>query len=175
MEYIAGGRFVSTYGYVRVLVITCGLIWVNDPDERKEPPVTTAPSTGIPQPREGRGLRALVIEPDGSAMLIDLPASQGNAAATIHAILGGPLECLATADGGWLAYANQHGRRLDLRPNMRGDAVLRVLGYSFDLTDYLVGPVVVLGRRGHNETDVPESVITLVRQTGTITMSTEAK
>lgn len=131
----------------------------------------TAPSTGDPQ---HRGLRALIIDPDGSAELLNLPPGQGNAAATIHAILGGPLECLATADGGWLAYCNEEGRRLDLRPNMRGDAVLRVLGYSFAFTDYLVGPVVLLGRRGFNETDVPESLITVVRQSGTIILSAEA-
>ena len=139
-------------------LVTCGLYWANGAQaERKEPRLSTPSSTG---------LRALVIYPDGSAALMDLPGHAGMAAAHIAALIGGPLEPVTLADAGWVAYVNEEGIRLGLPFNPQADAMARTLGYPFGHGDFIKGPAVWLGRAGFDEISVPDSVVTLARMAG---------
>jgi hypothetical protein len=125
-----------------------------------------------PHPQAERGLRALVISPDGGGVLTDLPVQPARAAREVGEIVGGNLEAIIVANADWLAYINEEGARLALLPNLQADAICRALGYHFQPGDYLIGPAVFLGRQGANETDVPEHVLGMAREAGVLAPAT---
>lgn len=112
----------------------------------------------------------MLVVPTGTtaALLHELPASAGYAAHELGELVGGDLGVIATAGSDWLAYINDSGIRLGLRLNPHADAMVRTLGYPFQMGDYVKGTAVFMGRAddGVNEADVPDRVVQLARTAG---------
>lgn len=107
----------------------------------------------IPKPA---GPLALAVYPSGVARADRLPAEPAAMARTIHEIIGGHFESIGRDD--WVAYLDSDGRR-DLAPNVRATEIAADLGwYAVTPFNYLLGPVVFLGRDGVTEVDVPARV-----------------
>lgn len=102
---------------------------------------------------------ALIVRPDGSAALTPLPDHPARAAQAISDAIGGPLEAILGAD--WCAYVDEHYLDHGSPVNGPGDHLARLLGWRSHPGEILCGPVVFLGRRGHDETDVPDRVLRL--------------
>lgn len=126
--------------------------------------MSTAQSTGDPQ--AARGLRALVVRPEGTAEVVDLGTSPVRAAHRIHEIIGGDLEGLTVPDANWCAYLNEHGEREGSAYNVVADQLCRYLGWHWRVGDHFKGTGVFLGRAGVDEVDVPEVVLTVARSMG---------
>jgi hypothetical protein len=107
--------------------------------------------------RTDTGPTALIVNPDGSALLVVLPADERETADAIHAIVGGDLEGIIGPD--WCAYLDEDYLRHERPANSIADHLARQLGWIAHPADYLCGSVVFLGRRGSRETDVPMHVL----------------
>ena len=122
-------------------------------------------------PARPRGLRALIVRPDGTATDARLPASPLALATAIHDAIGGHYEGIGL--NGWIAYVAEDERNfpLGLRPNPQADALARVLGWHWNTGDYAKGVAVFIGREGVDEVDVPQRVLDLARTAGLILTS----
>jgi len=97
-------------------------------------------------------MRALVIRPDGSGRLTDLPDDDAERADALRVIVGGWLETLGNPPV--RAYFNEDGLPLGLPPNPRATELCRALGIWGAA---LVGPVVFLGTNGVTDARVPDA------------------
>ncbi len=122
------------------------------------PPTTTPP----------KGIRALVVQIDGTAEITKLPGLMAAQVQEVQRIVGGYFQALGIAGGDWIVYINEDGKDSGLPINLQADVLARTLGYPFRQGDFLVGAAVFLGRRGSEETDVPAKVLELARASGVI-------
>lgn len=83
-----------------------------------------------------------------------------------QATVGGWLE--AISGDGWTGYCNEEGKLHNLAPNTRATQLANVGGWRAAGRDFLVGPVVFMGVPTIDgyETDVPESLLWLMRRIG---------
>jgi hypothetical protein len=112
------------------------------------------------------GPLALIINPDGTAVLTPLPVNPATASAAIRELVGGHFEAIGAGRNGWIAYTAEDERRLPR--NLQADAIARALGHHWDHGDCAKGVLVFVGRNGADEADVPENVLSLARQAGII-------
>lgn len=108
-----------------------------------------------------------MIRPDGNGALVELIGdSPARMLRWLTEIIGGHVTAYGIGD--WLAYTIADELRGGELFNPQADAMARVLGYPFDLGDYLVGSVVFFGRSDGDptETDVPQHVLDLARAAG---------
>jgi hypothetical protein len=129
---------------------------------RLNPPATMENPMSTPD----TGPLALVIEPDGRARTLRLPAV--HAVTKLNELVGGYITAIAGQFYGadWIAYVNEEGHPMGLPPNRIAGALSAALGWRFLPGDYLAGAVVFLGRKGVNETDVPAAVLRFAETAG---------
>lgn len=103
--------------------------------------------------------KALVVEPDGSARVVETETDLESLRSLIG---GGWLEGVAGKYGEWTAYGDEEGKLRGLPFNRQATTLVRRIGGYSDL---LVGTVVFFGlemedpEEGYVETDVPESIV----------------
>lgn len=101
-------------------------------------------------------VRALVVEPDGTGRVIDVPDTLDGMRAAIG---GGYLEA-HDLRGGVHLYCDEDGNRKALPVNNAATLLARALGARF--VDWLRGPVMFLAHTpGGDEADVPGAVLRL--------------
>jgi len=118
-------------------------------------------------PADYTGPLALVVSTDGIARAVRMPDDSPAAPVKwLQDLIGGHFEGIGGTSGGepWIAYLAEDGEHLAL--NVRATALARHLGWLGHPADYLLGTVVFLGRRGTEETDVPERVLALAGTAG---------
>jgi len=75
----------------------------------------------------------------------------------LQAFVGGYLEAIGSFD--WVMYLDEDGKSKGKEPNPTASVLAHRLGWQgMRAGDFIVGDVIVCGRRGERETDVPEHV-----------------
>ena len=125
---------------------------------------------GDPRATTPGGPLALIINPDGTAVLTPLPLNPATLSTAVRELIGGHYQAIGAGRNGWIAYTAEDEREFPkgLPRNLQADAIARALGYRWDHGDCAKGVLVFLGRNGVDEADVPENVLSLARQAGII-------
>jgi hypothetical protein len=124
------------------------------------------PNSPPPQPPPARvtGPTALVVLPQGTAVVRQMPIEDQPQLAWINQTLGGYFETIGP--GTWLALINEDGKRLGLPANQMAHRLAEHMGWHFRQGDVLVGPAVFVSRRGLEIDDCPQRVTELARRFG---------
>lgn len=100
-------------------------------------------------------IRALVVTPDGGAQVVET----GTGLADFQRLVGGYLEGVGSSvTAEWFAYCDEEGKLKGLPPNIRATDLAISLGWRSN-GDSLCGPVVFVGMKEGEETDVPSFVV----------------
>lgn len=108
----------------------------------------------------GRTVKALVIKANETQELIDIDDT-GHGIRALQEAVGGYIEAVFAVDG-WLLYANEDGRALNLPFNPKASALIasmcEITGTPMPLgADHLVGNAVIVGfDGGANSVEIPE-------------------
>lgn len=91
-------------------------------------------------------ITALVVSPDGTGTLTQMPASGGAMLRVVQDTVGGYIEALPIPlDTGVSAYGNEDAKRMGLAPNAAADMILTLMGWVRYPGDHLSGTIVFLG------------------------------